>query len=83
MNDKMNKKSNLNRKIATEPSVVPTVVSPEDSIQMVNNYGTYEIQPTADTENQYPAISQGFNKGIIENDGLAGKKAENYGKFKE
>ena len=35
---------------------------------LVNEYGTYEIQPTADTENQYPAIAQGFNSEIIQTD---------------
>lgn len=38
------------------------------SFDMVNAYGTYEIQPTADTDNQYPCIAQGFNKQIIKND---------------
>ena len=38
---------------------------PETAFEMVNRYGTYEIQATADTENMYPAIAQGFNKGII------------------
>ena len=35
---------------------------------LINEYGTYEIQPTCDTENQYPAIAQGFNKNIIQTD---------------
>ncbi|MBQ3052836.1 MAG: hypothetical protein IJD55_03970 [Clostridia bacterium] len=56
------------KKIDKIPSTRGQVVLPESSIQMVNNYGTYEIQPTANTENQYPAIAQGFNKKIIEND---------------
>ena len=41
---------------------------PETAFEMVNRYGTYEIQATADTENMYPAIAQGFNRGIIETD---------------
>ncbi len=40
----------------------------KSAIDLVNQYGTYEIQPTADTENQYPAIAQGFNPQIIETD---------------
>lgn len=40
----------------------------KDAYDMVNAYGTYEIQPTADTDNQYPAIAQGFNKKIIKTD---------------
>ena len=40
----------------------------ETAFELVNKYGTYEIQPTADTENQYPAIAQGFNEKIIKRD---------------
>ena len=35
---------------------------PEDSFDMVNKYGTYNIQPTNDTDNTFPAISQGIAK---------------------
>ena len=41
---------------------------PETAFEMVNRYGTYEIQATSDTENMYPAIAQGFNKEIIKSD---------------
>lgn len=41
---------------------------PETAYDMVNFYGTYEIQTTANTDNQYPAIAQGYNDGIIKND---------------
>ena len=44
------------------PSVDPCADAPENSFTLVNKYGTYEIQPTADTDNQYPAIAQGYNK---------------------
>ena len=30
---------------------------PDTAFDMINRYGTYEIQSTADTENQYPAIA--------------------------
>ena len=40
----------------------------ETAFEMVNRYGTYEIQATSDTENMYPAIAQGFNKEIIKTD---------------
>lgn len=33
---------------------------PETSFDVVNKYGTYEIQPTADTDNDYPQIAQGL-----------------------
>ena len=35
---------------------------PDSAWEMVNKYGTYEIQPTADTENEYPSIAQGLAK---------------------
>lgn len=42
-------------------SAVATGGLPDTAFEMVNNYGTYEIQATADTENQYPCIAQGYN----------------------
>ena len=33
-----------------------------NSFDMVNRYGTYNIQPTADREDEYPAISQGLSR---------------------
>ena len=41
---------------------------PNSAFDMVNRYGTYEIQATADSHNLYPAIAQGFNKKIIDRD---------------
>lgn len=35
---------------------------PMDCVEMVNKYGTYNIQPTCDTENSFPAIAQGYSK---------------------
>lgn len=35
---------------------------PDDSFDLVNMYGTYNIQPTADHGNEYPAIAQGLSK---------------------
>ena len=34
----------------------------EDSFDMVNKYGTYNIQPTNDTDNTFPAIAQCISK---------------------
>lgn len=45
----------------TFPSV-PIMGEPENVSELLNKYGTYEIQPTADTENLYPAIAQGLAK---------------------
>lgn len=32
--------------------------APDEVFDLVNKYGTYEIQPTADTDNPFPHISQ-------------------------
>ena len=37
---------------------------PEDCFDIVNRYGTYEIQRTADTENFFPAIAKGLPKNV-------------------
>ena len=36
--------------------------SPETPYEMVNKYGTYDIQPTAETANSFPTIAQGLPK---------------------
>ena len=51
-----------------ENSIFPLSDSPETAEEMVNRYGTYEIQSTAETDNQYPCIAQGFNKKQIKHD---------------
>lgn len=33
---------------------------PETALELINKYGTYNIQPTADTVNRFPAIAQGL-----------------------
>ena len=35
---------------------------PDDCADLVNKYGTYNIQPTADTENVFPLIAPGLPK---------------------
>lgn len=44
------------------PSSEPVMGEPEDSFDMVNKYGTYNIQPTSQTENSFPHIAQGLRK---------------------
>ncbi len=34
--------------------------SPENCFDLVNQYGTYNIQPTADTDNLFPLIAPGL-----------------------
>ena len=36
---------------------------PEDEDDVINKYGTYEVQDTADTDNRYPLIAQGMPTG--------------------
>lgn len=63
-----NKKKNGDD-ILIEISASFPVSDPSDTTtEMVNTYGTYEIQDTADTENQYPAIAQGYNAKIVKRD---------------
>lgn len=35
---------------------------PETAEELINKYGTYEIQPTADSGNVFPTIAQGLPK---------------------
>ena len=35
---------------------------PANEDDVINNYGTYNIQPTADTHHPYPMIAQGLAK---------------------
>ena len=42
--------------------------NPETVEEIINCYGTYNIQPTSNTKNMYPTISQGYNKKQIKTD---------------
>ena len=68
---KKNKKINSQEKldIMTGMSTLTNKGMPENAAEMVNFYGTYEIQATAETDNQYPAIAQGYNPKIRTRDG--------------
>lgn len=59
MNDAFGKKERANFSVKSEISVNQRTTNPETSEEMVNAYGTYNIQPTANTENDFPAIAQG------------------------
>ena len=59
MNSK-NKKSANNFNIPVNPSAETWDRTPDTAEEMINTYGTYEIQPTADSEFMFPAISQGL-----------------------
>ncbi len=65
---KSNKKENFKKNIKETISSNAVLGNPENVYEQLNRYGTYEIQPTADTQNQYPCIAQGYNKKIITRD---------------
>lgn len=50
------------KRFSDTPCVEYCQGQPTDCNDMVNKYGTYEIQPTADTENEFPKIAQGLPK---------------------
>ena len=50
-------KQDKNKKISSAEAPQSDVFDAED---MVNKYGTYNVQPTADTKNLFPQISQGL-----------------------
>ena len=64
----MSEKKGKKRLPVDDISSEPFGGMPETAFEMVNRYGTYEIQATSDTDNMYPAIAQGFNKEIIKTD---------------
>ena len=57
-NNKNINKENFN--VSLEISASSTNKTPDNCEEMVNAYGTYNIQATADTENDFPAIAQGI-----------------------
>ena len=46
--------------VPSNPSAVPWDPTPNTPEEMVNTYGTYEIQPTNATDCDFPAITQGL-----------------------
>lgn len=51
-------------KQSSTPSSKGIYGQPKDSFELVNKYGTYNIQPTNDSDNEFPAISQGLAKKL-------------------
>ena len=68
INAKKEHKKDRGISVSIDPSAASWDSTPNTCEEMINTYGTYEIQATADTENQYPAIAQGYNKGIKRRD---------------
>lgn len=42
------------------PSATPVPGQPDEATEQINKFGTYNVQPTADTENLFPAIAHGL-----------------------
>lgn len=59
MKNQNSKKLNEDR---LTPSANAVLDQPEDVFELINKYGTYNIQPTAETENSFPKISQALPK---------------------
>lgn len=60
MKDKHSSKNQDRIKI--DISADPIYGEPQDVFDMINKYGTYNIQPTSDTHHDYPKIAQGLSK---------------------
>ena len=56
----MSKKTNKGFPYDATPDIHHFSGSPESCFDLVNQYGTYNIQPTADTENVFPLIAPGL-----------------------
>ena len=48
------------KKIKEQIAVEPIMDQPETAEEMIDKYGTYNIQPTADSGNEFPAIAAGL-----------------------
>ena len=55
-------KDKSKKQMSQELPADPVMGQPESCFELINKYGTYEIQPTSDSGNKYPAISQGLSK---------------------
>ena len=45
------------------PMAEPRFGQPESCDDLINKYGTYNIQPTADSDNTFPLIAPGLPRG--------------------
>ena len=55
----------------------PVVGQPETCDELLHKYGTYEIQPTAEADNEFPEIAQGLaEKEKQKNIDKTGKRAD-------
>lgn len=71
--DNMKNEDSKKSKAKQEIPANNIVSQPQHSVyEMINKYGTYEIQPTADSDNDFPKIAQGLpkekNRKIVDKD---------------
>lgn len=50
------------KKEPSESSAQAVLGQPETAEELIAKYGTYNIQPTAESENEFPKIAQGLPK---------------------
>lgn len=58
---KKTNKTNQNEDYLT-PSVNSVQGQPQNVFELLNKYGTYNIQPTSDSDNSFPKIANGLAK---------------------
>ncbi|MBQ7565911.1 MAG: hypothetical protein IJT18_02225 [Oscillospiraceae bacterium] len=56
----------MKRKRLDNPSAQGFFGQPSDCFELVNKYGTYNIQPTADADNPFPMIAQGLPRSLAD-----------------
>lgn len=56
----MKKKNKQRPDFQPTPSSTAVFGQPETTTELINKYGTYEIQPTNDSDNDFPKIEQGL-----------------------
>lgn len=61
---KMKRKKTEKFPYIADPDVQQIVGQPDSCWEMVNRYGTYEVQATQDTDNPYPTIAQGYPSNV-------------------
>ena len=65
------KKRKKERDVVKEIAATGINSQPETSYELINKYGTYEIQPTCDSDHDFPKIAQGLPRAenrITDND---------------
>lgn len=50
----------MKKKYPKTPGAEPVMGNPLTAAEQINKFGTYEIQPTADSDFAYPKIAQGL-----------------------